>query len=163
VPRWRHARLVTRSRASRPTDLLALLTSLKPAVMLDYWFERCAAGEALSAVGQMILELRAAYAAGCPEIAELRCVQLGDCVFLLRPSLLRARRDAPPPLFLRLDGQDARVSPHPAPATPLHALTRPMPQRVGPRLADEADTLASHAAWGACTLSGLERAACASG
>ena len=104
---------MTRSRASLgPADLLALLTSLKHAVMLDYWFERSQPGEALAAVGQMILELRATYAAGSPEIAELRCVQLGDCVFLLRPSLLRARRDGPPPLFLRLDGQDARVRPH---------------------------------------------------
>jgi hypothetical protein len=112
VPRWRHASRRAHAPPD-PTDLLALLTSLKTAVMLDYWFERCAApGEALAAVGQMILELRAAYAAGCPEIAELRCVQLGDCVFLLRPSLLRARREGPPPLLLRLDGQDARVSPH---------------------------------------------------
>jgi hypothetical protein len=93
-----------------PPDLLALLTGLKSAVMLDYWFGNCGApGEALAAVGQMILELRASYSAACPELAELRCVQLDDCVFLLRISLLRARRDAPPPLFLRLDGQNVVV------------------------------------------------------
>ena len=90
--------------------MLALLTGLKPAVMMDYWFERCGApGEALASVGQLILELRALYAGACPEIAELRCLQLGDCVFLLRPSLQSARRDAPPPMFLRLDGNDAPV------------------------------------------------------
>ena len=78
--------------------------------MMDYWFERCGApGEALASVGQLILELRALYAGACPEIAELRCLQLGDCVFLLRPSLQSARRDAPPPMFLRLDGNDAPV------------------------------------------------------
>jgi hypothetical protein len=93
-----------------PADLLALLTGLKPAVMMDYWFERCGApGEALASVGQLILELRALYAGACPEIAELRCLQLGDCVFLLRPSLQIARRDGPPPVFLRLDGNDAPV------------------------------------------------------
>lgn len=113
--------------------------------MLDYWFGNCGApGEALAAVGQMILELRASYSAACPEIAELRCVQLDDCVFLLRISLLRARRDAPPPLFLRLDGQNVGESAWlPAPASSR------APQQSGPRLADAADVATTRAAWGA--------------
>jgi hypothetical protein len=89
-------------------DLLALLTGLKPAVMMDYWFERCGApGEALASVGQLILELRALYAGACPEIAELRCLQLGDCVFLLRPSLQSARRDAGAPVRVPRGGASA--------------------------------------------------------
>ena len=130
--------------------MLALLTGLKPAVMMDYWFERCGApGEALASVGQLILELRALYAGACPEIAELRCLQLGDCVFLLRPSLQSARRDAPPPVFLRLDGNDAPVR-APTAAAPRRARPDAAAQRLGPRIADEADAKAAHAAWGAC-------------
>ena len=130
--------------------MLALLTGLKPAVMMDYWFERCGApGEALASVGQLILELRALYAGACPEIAELRCLQLGDCVFLLRPSLQSARRDAPPPMFLRLDGNDAPVRALTA-AAPRRARPDAASQRLGPRIADEADAKAAHAAWGAC-------------
>ena len=118
--------------------------------MMDYFFERCAApGVALTAVGQLVQDLRSLYAATCPEVAELRCVQLGDCVFLLRPSLQRARRAAPPPLFLRLDGDDALVSVFPSAAAPPGRVLTRASQRTGPPLADEADTKACHEAWGA--------------
>jgi hypothetical protein len=87
-------------------DLLALLTGLKPAVMLDY-YRSASPTASLTAAAQLLQDCAAALGDACAAAAEMRCCTLGDCVFLLRPSLLRARVAALPPLLVRLDAQQA--------------------------------------------------------
>jgi hypothetical protein len=85
---------------------LALLTGLKPAVMLDY-YRSVSPAASLAPVAQLLRDCAAALGDGCAAAAEARCCVLGDCVFVLRPSLLRARATSTP-LFVRLDAQQAR-------------------------------------------------------
>jgi hypothetical protein len=79
--------------------------------MLDYYFAapRGGAGSGAAPVAALLRECAAALGDACAA-SEARCVQLGDCLFLLRPSLLRARAAAPPPRFLRLDAQRVRAA-----------------------------------------------------
>lgn len=108
--------------------MLALLSGIKPAAMLDYYFasapRRGAPPGGLPAVAALLRDLAAAApCAAAAAVREARCAQLGDCVFLLRPSLLQAAVDAPPPLFVRLDAGRVRGCSN-ARAPPAAALTQ---------------------------------------
>jgi hypothetical protein len=124
--------------------------------MLDYYHERArggSPGSGLGAVRQLLRECEAALGGACAPAAETRCVQLGDCVFLLRPSLLRARREAAaPPLFVRLDVEQVRaatlvctVYPHVGMASPLPTVIR-LALSQAPCWAEQADAEAAAAA-----------------
>ena len=96
--------------AATCADLLAVLTGVRPAAMLDYYHERprgAALGQPL--LVQLLRECRDVFRGGCAAAMETRCVQLGACVFLVRPGLLCQRLDAAPPLFTRLDAPQARA------------------------------------------------------
>ncbi len=116
--------------------------------MLDYYFAapRGGAGSGAAPVAALLCECAAALGGACAAAAEARCVQLGDCLFLLRPSLLRARADAPPPRFLRLDAERVRAAAKRSAVW--HALTHGAAQ--GARWADAGDAetaMAACSAW----------------
>ncbi len=81
--------------------MLALLCGLKAAVMLDYFHAQKSSG----------LADVAALLTACADAvgdADVLAARLGDCFWLLRPSLLRAQRDAhEPPVFVQLDSSSA--------------------------------------------------------
>lgn len=80
--------------------MLGLLRGLKAAVMLDYIFlsRRLSPESNVLALGTLLR----ACAAALQRDSDTAAVPLGDCVWLLRPSLLRALK---PPLFVQLVGR----------------------------------------------------------